>query len=132
MFEYHRQFAMGPSRDPGFRDLLLGRHVLCCERSRRRVRGASRAPIREPFNVGDHLADISLVASGTQDTTLSDTANGVLYGTFAIAGFFAGSVHVRRHAQPLLTGSHTCLQIRGQHGHPTTYLLTDPMLTRRL
>lgn len=39
---------------------------------------------------------LSLFAtSGTQDTTLSDTANGVLYGCFAIAGFFAGSVHVR-------------------------------------
>lgn len=36
-----------------------------------------------------------LGAGGTQDTQLSDTANGVLYGCFAIAGFFAGSVNVR-------------------------------------
>ena len=32
--------------------------------------------------------------SGLQDTQLSDTANGVLYGCFAIMGFFAGSVNV--------------------------------------
>lgn len=33
-------------------------------------------------------------SSGTQDVQLSDTANAVLYGTFAVGGFFAGSVHV--------------------------------------
>jgi hypothetical protein len=32
---------------------------------------------------------------GTQDTALSDTGQGVLYGTFAIMGFFAGSINVR-------------------------------------
>ena len=32
--------------------------------------------------------------SGTEDTQLSDAASGVLYGVFAIAGFFAGSVNV--------------------------------------
>lgn len=31
--------------------------------------------------------------SGTQDTQLSDTANAVLYGTFAVSGLFAGAVH---------------------------------------
>ncbi len=31
--------------------------------------------------------------SGTHDTQLSDTAHGVLYGCFAIMGFFAGSVN---------------------------------------
>lgn len=40
---------------------------------------------------------LSHLHSGTQDTTLSDTANGVLYGTFAIGGFFAGSVNVCFH-----------------------------------
>ncbi|CAG8973408.1 hypothetical protein HYALB_00000172, partial [Hymenoscyphus albidus] len=34
-----------------------------------------------------------LGAGGTQDVALSDTANGVLYGCFAIAGFFAGSIN---------------------------------------
>lgn len=34
--------------------------------------------------------------SGTENTALSDTANGVLYGVFAIAGLFAGSVNVSR------------------------------------
>lgn len=32
--------------------------------------------------------------SGTQDTALSDTANAVLYGVFAIMGIFAGSINV--------------------------------------
>lgn len=41
-----------------------------------------------------------LGAGGTQDTQLSDTANGVLYGCFAIAGFFAGSVNVRSAQNP--------------------------------
>lgn len=44
-------------------------------------------------SVGMFSAVSGLGAGGTQDTTLSDTANGVLYGCFAIAGFFAGSVH---------------------------------------
>lgn len=35
-----------------------------------------------------------LSASGTQDTALSDTANAVLYGVFAIMGIFAGSINV--------------------------------------
>lgn len=35
-----------------------------------------------------------LSTSGTQDTALSDTANGVLYGVFAFMGIFAGSINV--------------------------------------
>lgn len=48
-----------------------------------------------------------LGAGGTQDTQLSDTANGVLYGCFAIAGFFAGSVNVRCSRNPLPLASQT-------------------------
>ncbi|KAL2293472.1 hypothetical protein FJTKL_05372 [Diaporthe vaccinii] len=44
-------------------------------------------------SVGMFSAVQGLGAGGTQDTQLSDTANGVLYGCFAIAGFFAGSVN---------------------------------------
>ncbi|KAG8164200.1 hypothetical protein KVR01_006118 [Diaporthe batatas] len=44
-------------------------------------------------SVGMFSAVSNLGAGGTQDTQLSDTANGVLYGCFAIAGFFAGSVN---------------------------------------
>ncbi|ROW04157.1 hypothetical protein VSDG_00928 [Cytospora chrysosperma] len=44
-------------------------------------------------SVGMFSAVSGLGAGGTQDTQLSDTANGVLYGCFAIAGFFAGSVN---------------------------------------
>lgn len=39
--------------------------------------------------------------SGTQDTQLSDTGQGVLYGTFAIMGFFAGSINVSYHRAPI-------------------------------
>lgn len=34
----------------------------------------------------------NLGAGGTQDISLSDTANAVLYGTFAVGGMFAGGV----------------------------------------
>jgi MFS family permease len=44
-------------------------------------------------SVGMFSAVSNLGAGGTQDTQLSDTANGVLYGCFAIMGFFAGSVN---------------------------------------
>ncbi|KAF3765382.1 MFS general substrate transporter [Cryphonectria parasitica EP155] len=44
-------------------------------------------------SVGMFSAVSGLGAGGTQDTTLSDTANGVLYGCFAIGGLFAGSVN---------------------------------------
>jgi hypothetical protein len=40
--------------------------------------------------------------SGTQDTQLSDTGQGVLYGTFAIMGFFAGSINVSSSYVPFL------------------------------
>ncbi|KAK8866109.1 hypothetical protein IAR55_001260 [Kwoniella newhampshirensis] len=44
-------------------------------------------------SVGMFSAIGGLGAGGTQDTALSDTANGVLYGCFAIMGFFAGSIN---------------------------------------
>ncbi|WVQ82739.1 hypothetical protein IAT38_004871 [Cryptococcus sp. DSM 104549] len=44
-------------------------------------------------SVGMFSAVGGLGAGGTQDTALSDTANGVLYGCFAIMGFFAGSIN---------------------------------------
>ncbi|KUI55303.1 hypothetical protein VP1G_02715 [Cytospora mali] len=44
-------------------------------------------------SVGMFSAVSGLGAGGTQDTQLSDTANAVLYGVFAVAGFFAGSVN---------------------------------------
>nr|XP_031860987.1 uncharacterized protein CI109_003714 [Kwoniella shandongensis]KAA5528059.1 hypothetical protein CI109_003714 [Kwoniella shandongensis] len=44
-------------------------------------------------SVGMFSAVSGLGAGGTQDTALSDTANGVLYGCFAIMGFFSGSVN---------------------------------------
>lgn len=34
----------------------------------------------------------NLGAGGTQDITLSDTANGVLYGLFALTGFVSGGI----------------------------------------
>ncbi|ORX37399.1 putative DUF895 domain membrane protein [Kockovaella imperatae] len=43
-------------------------------------------------SVGMFSALSNLGAGGSQDTQLADTANGVLYGIFAISGPFAGSV----------------------------------------
>ena len=37
----------------------------------------------------------NLGAGGTQDTALSDTANGVLYGTFALTGLVSGGINNR-------------------------------------
>lgn len=34
----------------------------------------------------------NLGAGGTQDLTLSDTSQGVLYGVFAISGLFSGGI----------------------------------------
>lgn len=44
-------------------------------------------------SVGMFSAISNLGAGGTQDTQLSSTANACLYATFAIGGFFAGSVN---------------------------------------
>ncbi|KGB79054.1 hypothetical protein I307_02859 [Cryptococcus deuterogattii 99/473] len=44
-------------------------------------------------SVGMFSAVSGLGAGGTQDTALSDTANGVLYGVFAFMGIFAGSIN---------------------------------------
>ena len=35
----------------------------------------------------------NLGAGGTQDTALSDTANGVLYGMFALTGLVSGGIN---------------------------------------
>lgn len=83
-----------------FCDLLFRRHVLGSEWSWCWVRGIE-ADIKRTGD-GVSMADVVFILhSGTQDTQLSDTANGVLYGCFAIAGFFAGSVNVRRPSTPL-------------------------------
>lgn len=37
----------------------------------------------------------NLGAGGTQDTALSDTANGVLYGMFALTGLVSGGINNR-------------------------------------
>jgi len=43
--------------------------------------------------VGMFSAVSNLGAGGTQDVALSDTANGVLYGLFAVCGLFAGGIN---------------------------------------
>ena len=45
---------------------------------------------------GMYSALSNLGAGGTQDITLSDEANGVLYGCFAVMGLFAGGVTNRK------------------------------------
>ncbi len=45
--------------------------------------------------VGMFSAVSNLGAGGTQDTALSDTANGVLYGMFALTGLVSGGVNNR-------------------------------------
>jgi len=42
----------------------------------------------------------NLGAGGTQDVTLSDTANGVLYGFFALTGLVSGGINNR--ASPVI------------------------------
>lgn len=47
----------------------------------------------------------NLGAGGTQNLTLSDTANGVLYGMFALTGLISGGIanstcHYLRHLDP--------------------------------
>ncbi len=42
--------------------------------------------------VGMFSAVSNLGAGGLSDITLSDTSNGVLYGTFAITGLFSGGI----------------------------------------
>lgn len=42
--------------------------------------------------VGMFSAVSNLGAGGTEDIALSDTANGVLYGTFAISGLISGGI----------------------------------------
>ncbi|ORY59625.1 DUF895 domain protein [Pseudomassariella vexata] len=74
-------------------------------------------------SVGMFSAISNLGAGGTQDTQLSDTANGILYGTFAIMGFFAGSVNnilgprltlsIGTTGYALYIGSLWCFQVNG-------------------
>ena len=42
--------------------------------------------------VGMFSAVSNLGAGGTEDVALSDTANGVLYGFFALTGFISGGI----------------------------------------
>jgi len=43
--------------------------------------------------VGMFSAVSNLGAGGLQDVSLSDTANGVLYGTFALTGLISGGIN---------------------------------------
>jgi hypothetical protein len=43
--------------------------------------------------VGMFSAVSNLGAGGTQDVSLSDTSNGVLYGFFAVTGLISGSIN---------------------------------------
>lgn len=45
--------------------------------------------------VGMFSAVSNLGAGGTQDTALSDTSNGVLYGMFALTGLVSGGINNR-------------------------------------
>lgn len=45
--------------------------------------------------VGMFSAVSNLGAGGTQDTALVDTANGVLYGMFAVTGLVSGGINNR-------------------------------------
>jgi hypothetical protein len=45
--------------------------------------------------VGMFSAVSNLGAGGTQDVALSDTANGVLYGMFALTGLVSGGINNR-------------------------------------
>jgi hypothetical protein len=45
--------------------------------------------------VGMFSAVSNLGAGGTQDVSLSDTANGVLYGMFALTGLISGGINNR-------------------------------------
>ena len=45
--------------------------------------------------VGMFSAVSNLGAGGTQDTALVDTANGVLYGMFALTGLVSGGINNR-------------------------------------
>ena len=55
----------------------------------------------------------NLGAGGTQDVTLSDTSNGVLYGMFALTGLVSGGINnstflafgdTRQNGWPLISG----------------------------
>ena len=50
------------------------------------------------------VAVVNLGAGGTEDVALSDMANGVLYGCFAIMGLFAGGVTNRKRSVLLKMG----------------------------
>ena len=56
-------------------------------------------PSADPFRrfsfgtVGMFSAVSNLGAGGIQDVALSDTANGVLYGTFALTGLISGGIN---------------------------------------
>ncbi|RXK39236.1 hypothetical protein M231_03456 [Tremella mesenterica] len=74
-------------------------------------------------SVGMFSAVSNLGAGGTQDTQLSDIGNGVLYGCFAIMGFFAGSINnilgprltlsIGTMGYSLYIGSLWCYQVNG-------------------
>jgi len=74
-------------------------------------------------SVGMFSAVSNLGAGGTQDTQLSDIGNSVLYGVFAITGFFAGSINnvlgprltlsLGTTGYSLYIGSLWCFQVNG-------------------
>ena len=52
-------------------------------------------PVFSFATVGMFSAVSNLGAGGTQDVSLSDTANGVLYGMFALTGLISGGINNR-------------------------------------
>ena len=82
---------MDSSRYSRVCDVLLGGHVQCRLKFGRWVSSLDGGK----NGVGERgWRETDRRNSGTENTQLSDTANGVLYGVFAIAGFFAGSINV--------------------------------------
>nr|ODN96731.1 hypothetical protein L204_03440 [Cryptococcus depauperatus CBS 7855] len=62
-------------------------------------------------SVGMFSAINGLGAGGTQDTALSDTAYAVLYGSFAVMGFFAGSINASHPKDQNILGPRLTLSI---------------------
>lgn len=62
--------------------LLLFVHVQCADK-----------PLGSFATVGMFSAVSNLGAGGTQDVTLSDTSQGVLYGLFALTGLISGGIN---------------------------------------
>ena len=82
---------------------------------------ASRTDASTSFaTVGMFSAVSNLGAGGTQDVSLSDTANGVLYGMFALTGLISGGIN---NCRSFLS----CIQVRDKNS--SVLLVIGPRLT---